>query len=188
MTLQSSGAISLADVQAEFGGSNPIGINEYYAAAGGVPGSRSISLNDLYVKSAGFAFTANVFGYNDTYSQIFTSSTYDGNIVTPGSGNSPKTFFITTTPYTGGTSNMTYYQGGSLNTTWSSSNGSGINVNHTFTFGSSSMQFKSYNLDSDSFENTNSSTYVFWTTDQGAPSSMFLYYHIMNFGGGGYLD
>lgn len=31
MTLQSSGAISLADVQTEFGGANPIGINEYYS-------------------------------------------------------------------------------------------------------------------------------------------------------------
>ena len=30
MALPSSGAISLQDIQNEFGGSNPIGINEYY--------------------------------------------------------------------------------------------------------------------------------------------------------------
>ena len=50
MTLQSSGAISLADVQTEFKGSNPIGINEYYGRAG-VPASGTISLADFYGKS-----------------------------------------------------------------------------------------------------------------------------------------
>lgn len=55
MTLQSSGAISLANVQTEFGGSNPIGINEYYGVASGVPASGTISLNDFYGKSAGGA-------------------------------------------------------------------------------------------------------------------------------------
>jgi hypothetical protein len=48
MTLQSSGAISLNDVQTEHGGSNPIGINEYYGVAPGVPSSGTISLDDFY--------------------------------------------------------------------------------------------------------------------------------------------
>lgn len=52
MTLQSSGAISLANVQAEFGGSNPISISEYYGAASGVPSSGTISLSNFYGKSA----------------------------------------------------------------------------------------------------------------------------------------
>lgn len=52
MTLQSSGAISLANVQTEFGGSNPISISEYYGAASGVPTSGQISLSDFYGKSA----------------------------------------------------------------------------------------------------------------------------------------
>ena len=30
MALPNSGSISLADIQNEFGGSNPIGLNEYY--------------------------------------------------------------------------------------------------------------------------------------------------------------
>ena len=38
MALQGSGQISLADIQTEFGGSNPISLNEYY-------------LNGLYVTS-----------------------------------------------------------------------------------------------------------------------------------------
>lgn len=37
MAIVSSGTISLNDLQNEFGGSNPIGINEYYAGAGLVP-------------------------------------------------------------------------------------------------------------------------------------------------------
>lgn len=37
MTLPSSGPLSLSDIQGEFGGSNPIGMNEYYAGGGLVP-------------------------------------------------------------------------------------------------------------------------------------------------------
>lgn len=55
MALQSSGAISLANVQTEFGGSAPTSISEYYGAAAGVPASGTISLSDFYGKSS---FTA----------------------------------------------------------------------------------------------------------------------------------
>jgi hypothetical protein len=41
MALQSSGALSFLDIQNEFGGSNPIGLNEYYAGGGRVPASAS---------------------------------------------------------------------------------------------------------------------------------------------------
>lgn len=37
MSLQSSGAISLSQIQSEFGGSNPISINEYYRGGSRVP-------------------------------------------------------------------------------------------------------------------------------------------------------
>lgn len=37
MTLPSSGPLSLADIQGEFGGSNPISLSEYYAGGGLVP-------------------------------------------------------------------------------------------------------------------------------------------------------
>ena len=59
MPLQSTGAISLANIQTEFGGADPISINEYYlngiyttgTGATGIPTSGTISLNDFYGKS-----------------------------------------------------------------------------------------------------------------------------------------
>jgi hypothetical protein len=50
MTTPLSG-ISLNDVQTEFGGSNPIGVNEYYKADLGVPTSGVITLADLQGKT-----------------------------------------------------------------------------------------------------------------------------------------
>lgn len=47
MALQSSGAISLADIANEFGGSTPHSISEYYGS-GGAPGSGTISFSDFY--------------------------------------------------------------------------------------------------------------------------------------------
>ena len=59
MALQSSGAISLANIQTTFGGANPIGLDEYYlngvnttgSGAAGVPTSGQISLGYFYGKS-----------------------------------------------------------------------------------------------------------------------------------------
>lgn len=51
MVLPSSGAISLLDIQTEFGGSNPIGIDEYYGVDNGVPSNGQISFADFYNKS-----------------------------------------------------------------------------------------------------------------------------------------
>ena len=57
MALPTSGTISLTDIQIEFGGSSPIGLNEYYKGgayvtetdfAPNVPTSGSISLSDFY--------------------------------------------------------------------------------------------------------------------------------------------
>ena len=39
MPLQSSGEITFAQIQTEFGGSNPIGIDEYYSGGANVPSS-----------------------------------------------------------------------------------------------------------------------------------------------------
>ena len=48
MALQSSGAISLQDIQNEFGGSHPISLSEYYGVASGIPSSGQISMNQFY--------------------------------------------------------------------------------------------------------------------------------------------
>ena len=53
MTLQSSGAISLSQIAAEFGGSTPHSLSEYYGVASGVPASGTIDLADFYGTSAG---------------------------------------------------------------------------------------------------------------------------------------
>ena len=59
MVLQSTGVISLANIQTEFGGANPIRLNEYYlngvyttgTGAVGIPTSGQISLSSFYGKS-----------------------------------------------------------------------------------------------------------------------------------------
>lgn len=63
MPLQTSGAITLADIQTEFGGANPISLSEYYAGGayvpagtsgtnGAVPSSGAISLSNFYGTTA----------------------------------------------------------------------------------------------------------------------------------------
>ncbi len=51
MALPTSGALSLSDIQGEFGGSAPHSLSEYYDAAAGVPVSGEISVSDFYGKS-----------------------------------------------------------------------------------------------------------------------------------------
>lgn len=48
MTLQASGPISLNDIQTEFGGANPIDVDEYYGKDWTVPSSGVISVSDFY--------------------------------------------------------------------------------------------------------------------------------------------
>jgi len=48
MALPSSGQLSLNDIAAEFGGTTPHALSEYYGAAPGIPGSGTISIGDFY--------------------------------------------------------------------------------------------------------------------------------------------
>jgi hypothetical protein len=72
MTLPTSGPLSLTDIQTEFGGTNPISLNEYYAGGGlvpsgttgtngAVPSSGAISINSFYgtsnVRNFGYFFS-----------------------------------------------------------------------------------------------------------------------------------
>lgn len=68
MALQSSGPISLNDIQTEFGGSNPIAIDEYYGVATGVPASGAISFDDFYGTSAVIPPGEDVFTTPGTFS------------------------------------------------------------------------------------------------------------------------
>jgi hypothetical protein len=66
MAIPASGPLALTDIQTEFGGSNPIGLNEYYAGGsyvpagtsgtyGAVPSSGAISIQNFYGTSNGYA-------------------------------------------------------------------------------------------------------------------------------------
>ena len=62
-----TGTISMTDIQTEFGGTNPIGLNEYYAGGAyvpagtsGVPSSDTISINNLRGKSKTVPVTVTV--------------------------------------------------------------------------------------------------------------------------------
>ena len=64
MPLQSSGAISLSDIQTEFGGTNPISMSEYYRGGAyvtdnntGVPTSGTIDIGDFYGAVNQFSYT-----------------------------------------------------------------------------------------------------------------------------------
>jgi len=152
MALQSSGAISLLDVQNEFGGSNPIGINEYYGVAAGVPSSGTISLYDFYGKSA-YTWIQFSMGYRD----VNTANNQDyfvGTTITPGSSASPATFiinFITLNP-----GYVQLYVGGSLSITFS---GSQSNTSHVSYFGGSSLYFISYQV-MDPYTSASTNIYV----------------------------
>lgn len=73
MALPSSGPLTLTDIQTEFGGANPIGLNEYYAGGtyvpagtsgtgGAVPSSGAISIANFYGTSAALAAYAWLIG------------------------------------------------------------------------------------------------------------------------------
>ena len=52
MAMPTSGAIGFYQLQIEFGGTNPIGLNEYYGVASGVPTSGAISMYNFYGTSS----------------------------------------------------------------------------------------------------------------------------------------
>jgi len=65
MALQASGAISLAQVQAEFGGGNPISMSEYYQGGAYVPTTASFgkaSGTNAAIPSSGVISMSNFYG------------------------------------------------------------------------------------------------------------------------------
>lgn len=74
MALPSSGAISLANIQTEFGGSNPISISEYYGKASGIPSSGTISFSQFRGKSNYTAISNVSASPNPAYNQASSSS------------------------------------------------------------------------------------------------------------------
>jgi hypothetical protein len=86
MTLQASGDITLKDIQAEFGGANPISLSEYYRGGAyvvnqsinnNIPTSGSIQLSDFYLaKGTGnltFEYIGSVNNTGNAYSYTFVN-------------------------------------------------------------------------------------------------------------------
>ena len=114
MTLPTSGPLTLANIQTEFGGSNPISLSEYYAGGGlvpsgttgtygAVPSSGTISIQNFYGTSniPPLSVTADgVSGYDTGPSNSgFVTSTTSTN-TTPSGGVAPYTYawtYISTT-------------------------------------------------------------------------------------------
>lgn len=81
MPLPSSGPLSLANIQTEFGGTNPISLNEYYAGGalvpagtsgtnGAVPSSGAISIFNFYGTTAVIPFGESSYTTAGTYSFV----------------------------------------------------------------------------------------------------------------------
>jgi hypothetical protein len=163
MVLPISGQISLLSLQNEFGGSNPIGIDEYYSS-GGAPGSGQIGINTFYGRFANW--TEYMMGNG------ISINSYSGNIVVPGSSRSPTVFTInfnrTTIDFTG---TLSIYVNEVLNSTYSNGAIGNINVaNPSIGFGSSNIRFSSIIVDASSSPATPSE----WKVSVG---STLVYYH-----------
>ena len=97
MAIASSGSLSLDNIQTEFGGSNPIDINEYYAGGsyvpagctgtnGAVPSSGTIAVSNFYGTSATLGYVEDLFstylytgnGGTQTIANGINLSTYGG--------------------------------------------------------------------------------------------------------------
>jgi hypothetical protein len=63
MALPSSGELSWSQIQTEFGGGHPIGINEYYGVATGIPGSGEIGANHFRGASAAIYLSLGAFSH-----------------------------------------------------------------------------------------------------------------------------
>jgi len=80
MAIQASGAITLQDIQDEFGGSHPISVSEYYGSDT-VPASGQISLSDFYGTQSAFSLnvTTGIDGAS-TLSTLATAAGWDGTV------------------------------------------------------------------------------------------------------------
>ena len=89
MAMPSSGAISFAQMQTEFGGSNPIGFNEYYAGGshvpsgtGSIPSSGTINLSTFYgTQSTPTSFSTSLTSGTSGFGTTSYYGYFTGNII-----------------------------------------------------------------------------------------------------------
>jgi hypothetical protein len=141
MTLPLSGPLSLSAIQTEFGGSNPININEYYrggayvpgtAANSGIPTSGTISIGDFYGGDATPATPTGTFSAANFTSQfnVATGVFVYSNILTLTVSNGPITVSVSGT----GTPRIQKNSTGSYLTSISFNNGDTIRMRLTTSF------------------------------------------------------
>jgi hypothetical protein len=77
MPLPLSGVISLTDIQTEFGGTNPIELNEYYRGGAFVPNSAP----NASIPTSGTISLSNFYGGQKSYAQSAVASYMDANLL-----------------------------------------------------------------------------------------------------------
>lgn len=116
MTLQTSGAISLSQVQSEFGGSNPISMSEYYRGGSYVPttvgsgaGSWSSYYGTLYTYYWADTATSLTLVWNGT--TVYTVGSSSATSITAGGYEYQRgSFFSSTGGGKGGGPSTSYYK------------------------------------------------------------------------------
>jgi hypothetical protein len=119
MALPSSGPLSLDDIQTEFGGSNPISLDEYYAGGayvpagtsgtyGAVPSSGTISIQNFYGTSkVVYRLDTDIyidFALSPTDARVTFSVNSDGTVLVTGDTSGTLDSYNWLTPTTGSTS------------------------------------------------------------------------------------
>jgi len=84
MTLPSSGALSFANIQTEFGGSNPISLSEYYKNGSNVPSTvpEAVTASSLGGSNSANARYPAIGGYDpqiNTFSRLYTQALWGDN-------------------------------------------------------------------------------------------------------------
>lgn len=117
MALPTSGPLSLSDIQGEFGGSNPISLNEYYAGGGLVPSGTSgtngpvptsgtISISNFYGTSNVPPLSVSANNVSETFFGFSPSGSVNSSAQSPGTtpsgGASPYTYAWTHLSTSGG--------------------------------------------------------------------------------------
>ena len=74
MALQASGIITLTNIQTEFGGSNPIGLSEYYR------GGSNTTSNNTNVPTGGAISMSNFYNGTSVYTYTISSSVQEANV------------------------------------------------------------------------------------------------------------
>ena len=90
MPLQTSGTITLAQIQTEFGGSNPIALNEYYRGGGLVPNTAA----NANIPTSGIIRLSNFYGGSKSVTTIYDTS--QATNTTRSTTTVYETFYITT--------------------------------------------------------------------------------------------